>query len=78
MLCDKCKTDADVETVFFPLDRSLDAAGSMDTTGRNLDLCPYCRLSLYRKVLHDEGLFEDFDFNKKLVKAFDQLTKKGK
>lgn len=72
-ICDQCKTDVNVKVFFFPLERSMDAAGSMETTGRNLDLCPRCRMTLYVRVLRDKGMYEDFNFNKKLIDVFESI-----
>lgn len=41
-ICDRCKSDKDCQSFFVETDRRIDPAGSMDSVGEHVDLCPKC------------------------------------
>ena len=52
-LCDKCKTGRVPEdmTLFAATDRRMDAAGSMDDIGVEMDLCHTCAVAALKYLL---------------------------
>ena len=56
-LCDKCKTGRAPEhsTIFAATDRLMDAAGSMEDIGVEMDLCHACAILAIKHLLREDG-----------------------
>jgi len=69
-ICDICGTRKDVQKVWFPYDRKMDAAGSMENVGETFDLCCKCYLKVLKSVILKEaeiGRINEWTFNKELI-----------
>jgi len=53
LVCDVCDTRKDVVRHSWPIDRKMDAAGSMENISVAVDLCLKCENRLLKKVIED-------------------------
>jgi hypothetical protein len=61
--CDICKSQEQVETKSFWIDRKMDGAGSMSDIRETHDLCTSCLVKIYQKTI--EALMQKYcnDYN---------------
>ena len=64
-LCDVCGSKTQ-ERMFVQTGREMDAAGSMDTVGRDLDLCGKCAVSILIRL---QKKSEGFIIGKSIIEA---------
>ena len=79
-LCDRCKVGRlpDDLSFFVATDRTMDAAGSMDDDGQQLDLCHACALNAIQYVLlrpDGAGGRADHEAGRKLLKWVEKKMK---
>ena len=50
-VCDRCQKDVPCQSFFVETDRRLDPAGSMESVGENVDVCPRCLMAAVTRSL---------------------------